>query len=60
MALRLLPLLVPAVAVAARPLYMDPAQPVPARVADLLSRMTLEEKVAQVSGVSVQTSVTFV
>lgn len=29
------------------PLYKDPAQPVDARVADLLARMTSEEKVAQ-------------
>ena len=29
------------------PLYKDPSQPVEARVADLLSRMTLEEKIAQ-------------
>jgi beta-glucosidase len=27
--------------------YRDPTQPIPARVADLLSRMTLEEKAAQ-------------
>jgi len=31
----------------ARPLYKDPAQPVERRVEDLLKRMTLEEKVAQ-------------
>jgi beta-glucosidase len=29
------------------PLYKDPSRPVPERVADLLGRMTLEEKVAQ-------------
>jgi beta-glucosidase len=29
--------------------YQDPRQPVPARVADLLSRMTLEEKVGQMT-----------
>jgi beta-glucosidase len=34
-----------------RPLYKDPAQPVDLRVADLLSRMTLEEKVAQMLGI---------
>lgn len=32
---------------AARPLYRDPSAPVEARVEDLLARMTLEEKVAQ-------------
>jgi beta-glucosidase len=31
---------------AAAPLYLDPAQPVDARVADLISRLTLEEKAA--------------
>ncbi len=30
-----------------QPIYKDPRQPVPRRVDDLLSRMTLEEKVAQ-------------
>ena len=30
-------------------LYKDPSQPIPARVADLLSRMTLAEKTAQLS-----------
>ena len=34
-----------------RPLYKDPAQPVEARVRDLLSRMTLEEKAAQLVGI---------
>ncbi|HEV2866087.1 MAG TPA: glycoside hydrolase family 3 protein, partial [Allosphingosinicella sp.] len=34
-----------------RPLYKDPAQPVERRVEDLLSRMTLEEKVAQMLSV---------
>ncbi len=32
------------------PLYRDPTQPVDARVGDLLQRMTLEEKVAQLQG----------
>jgi len=32
---------------AGRPLYKDPAQPVEARVRDLLGRMTLDEKIAQ-------------
>ncbi len=31
------------------PIYKDPAQPVDGRVADLLARMTLEEKVAQLT-----------
>lgn len=35
------------VAVAQKPLYLDPKQPVQARVNDLLKRMTLEEKIAQ-------------
>ena len=30
-------------------LYLDPHAPVPARVADLLSRMTLEEKIEQIA-----------
>ncbi|PVM86095.1 beta-glucosidase [Caulobacter radicis] len=34
-----------------KPLYKDPAQPVDARVKDLLSRMTLEEKAAQLIGI---------
>lgn len=34
-----------------KPLYKDPAQPVDARVQDLLSRMTLEEKAAQLVGI---------
>ena len=33
---------------AARPVYLDPGQPVEARVADLLSRLTLDEKLALV------------
>jgi beta-glucosidase len=32
-----------------RPLYLDPGQPVEKRVEDLLSRMTLEEKVGQMN-----------
>ena len=35
---------------AARPPYKDPARPVAERVADLLGRMTLEEKVDQLKG----------
>jgi beta-glucosidase len=31
------------------PIYADPAQPVEARVADLLARMTLEEKIGQMA-----------
>jgi beta-glucosidase len=34
-----------------RPLYKDPAQPTDARVQDLLARMTLEEKAAQLIGI---------
>ena len=34
-------------AIAQQPVYKDPKQPVAKRVSDLLSRMTLEEKVAQ-------------
>lgn len=34
-------------AAAGRPLYRDASQPVEARVADLMSRMTLREKVLQ-------------
>ena len=34
-----------------KPLYKDPTQPIDARVQDLLSRMTLEEKVAQLIGI---------
>ena len=33
------------------PLYKDPAAPIPARVADLMARMTLAEKIAQLRGV---------
>ncbi|HWA86111.1 MAG TPA: glycoside hydrolase family 3 N-terminal domain-containing protein [Opitutus sp.] len=52
---RLLTSLVFAAALAARgaesaPLYKDPSQPVDVRVQDLLGRMTLEEKVAQLQG----------
>ncbi|HWD25907.1 MAG TPA: glycoside hydrolase family 3 N-terminal domain-containing protein [Rhizomicrobium sp.] len=35
----------------AAPLYKDPNAPIPARVEDLLKRMTLEEKVAQIDTV---------
>lgn len=49
--LALTPLATPAAfaqtAKAERPIYKDPSQPVAARVEDLLSRMTLEERVAQ-------------
>jgi beta-glucosidase len=34
-----------------KPLYKDPTQPVDARVQDLLSRMTIEEKAAQLIGI---------
>lgn len=36
-------------AVAQRPRYMDPRQPVEVRVNDLLSRMTLDEKIGQMT-----------
>ena len=39
------------VGAADRPAYRDPSLPVEARVQDLLGRMTLEEKVAQLGGV---------
>src|SRR2546426_6056043 len=44
------PLVFLGAAPADRPLYKDPSQPVEVRVADLLGRMTLEEKVAQTLG----------
>jgi beta-glucosidase len=34
---------------ASRPVYMDPSKPTEARVADLISRMTLEEEAAQLN-----------
>ena len=40
----------PAAFAAARPLYKDARAPIPARVADLLRRMTLAEKIAQMRG----------
>ncbi len=42
-------LVVPGTASAADPIYKDPTQPIPARVADLLGRMTLDEKVGQMT-----------
>jgi beta-glucosidase-like glycosyl hydrolase len=45
-----LPLVLLAAAPEERPLYKDAAQPVERRVADLLARMTPEEKVAQTLG----------
>jgi beta-glucosidase len=39
----------PVAGAAVDPPYLDPAQPVPVRVADLLGRMTLEEKVGQLT-----------
>src|SRR5687767_15115432 len=41
----------PAAAQGGKPLYKDPKAPIPARVDDLLGRMTLEEKVAQLVGI---------
>jgi beta-glucosidase len=32
-----------------QPLYLDPSQPIPARVKDLISRMTLNEKLSQMT-----------
>jgi beta-glucosidase len=40
----------PAAVPAAPPLYLDPAQPVDARVEDLLGKMTLEEKLSYIGG----------
>lgn len=39
-----------------KPLYLDPSAPTPDRVADLISRMTLEEKVAQLNSISIRGS----
>jgi beta-glucosidase len=39
---------------AATPIYQDPTQPVSARVSDLLSRMTLDEKIGQMTQVDRQ------
>lgn len=44
-------LAIPAGAMAAEPLYKNPDKPIDARVKDLLKRMTLEEKVAQLQTV---------
>ncbi len=41
----------PAAHAQGRPLYKDPRAPIPARVDDLMGRMTLEEKVAQMVGI---------
>jgi beta-glucosidase len=41
----------PAARAQGRPLYKDPKAPIPARVDDLMGRMTLEEKVAQMVGI---------
>jgi len=45
--LLLLPVLASGQSATEKPLYLDPAQPFKARVQDLLSRMTLEEKLSQ-------------
>jgi beta-glucosidase len=36
----------------ATPVYLDPSQPIESRIADLISRMTLEEKAAQLNHLS--------
>ncbi len=41
----------PVAGVSTQPLYLDPTAPVEARVEDLLSRMTLEEKIGQMTQV---------
>ena len=41
-------LLLAACAAQSKPLYLDPSQPVDARVDDLIKRMTLEQKASQV------------
>lgn len=47
----------PAVALAqAKPVYKDSKAPIPMRVADLLGRMTLEEKIVQISAIWAQKS----
>jgi len=47
----------PAAALAqAKPVYKDAKAPIPMRVADLLSRMTLEEKIVQISAIWAQKS----
>ena len=45
----LCPHIVPAQSAASTPLYLDPSQPIEARVDDLLQRMTLKEKVGQLN-----------
>ncbi|MCS7005274.1 MAG: hypothetical protein NZM38_08110 [Cytophagales bacterium] len=37
-----------------KPLYKDSSQPIEKRVQDLISRMTLEEKVAQLLGIWIE------
>lgn len=45
----LVPAFIPQVAAASQPLYKNPGAPIDARVNDLLARMTLKEKIAQIS-----------
>ncbi len=47
---------VPATLAAADPLYKNPGAPIPARVADLMKRMTLREKIAQLRAAWAQKS----
>ena len=42
----------PILAQSPKPVYLDPAQPMEPRIADLISRMTLEEKAAQLNHLS--------
>jgi beta-glucosidase-like glycosyl hydrolase len=55
-ALLILPVLIVSMDAQPPPIYRDAARPVDDRVADLLGRMTLEEKVAQLEGIWVRKS----
>ena len=45
----LVEIVLPVPSKADRPIYLDPSQPVEKRVEDLLSRMSLEEKIGQMN-----------